>query len=66
MPITLSKAIEILDLNVKEGHKSMPGDVKDALNLAINCMKTVKFVRGGRQWSFMALFPDEAPEENPN
>ena len=28
MAITLSKAIEILDLNVKEAHKTMPGDVK--------------------------------------
>ena len=46
--------------------RHMPEDVKDALNLAINCMKTVQFIRGGRQWSFLALFPDEAPDENEN
>lgn len=66
MPITMRKAIEVLDLNAKEQHKNMPPDVRDALNLAINCMRTVKFIRGGGDWSFSALFPDEAPEENPN
>ena len=66
MPISMSKSIEILELNMKEAHKSMPADVRDSLNLAINCMKTVKFIRGGGEWSFLALFPDEAPEENPN
>lgn len=66
MPITLPKAIEILDLNVKEGHKTMPEDVKMALSVAISSMKTVKFVRGGGDWNFAALFPDEAPEENEN
>ena len=66
MPITLTKAIEVLDLNLKESHKTMPGDVKDALNLAINCMHTVKFIRSRGECSFTTLFPDEAPEENPN
>jgi hypothetical protein len=66
MPQTLRKSIEILTLNMKEAHKSMPHDVKDALNLALNCMETVKYVRGGGEWSFTALFPGEAPEENPN
>jgi hypothetical protein len=66
MPIKLSKAIEVLDLNVKEAHKTMPQDVKDALNLAINCMKTVQYIRNGGNWSFQALFPDEAPEEHEN
>jgi hypothetical protein len=51
---------------MKERHKSMPGDVKDALNLAINCMKTVKYIRGGGEWSFTGLLPDEAPDQNPN
>jgi hypothetical protein len=64
--IKLSKAIEVLDLNVKEAHKNMPQDVKDALNLAINCMKTVQYIRSGGDWSFQALFPDEAPVEHEN
>jgi len=66
MPITMTKAIEILNLNLKEAGIKMPRDTRDALNLAINCMHTIKYVRGGREWSFAALFPDEAPEENPN
>jgi hypothetical protein len=66
MPIKLSKAMEILELNMKEAHKKMPPDVRESLNLALNCMKTVQFIRGGGQWSFSALFPNEAPEESPN
>ena len=61
MPITMSKAIEILDLNMKEAHKTMPADVKDALNLAINTMGTVVFMRKGGQWAINALFPGELP-----
>jgi hypothetical protein len=66
MPITLKKAAEILDLNLKEAGSKMPRDTRDALLLAINSLKTVQFVRGGGEWSFTALFPGEAPEENPN
>lgn len=64
MPIKMSKAIEILTLNMVDQHKKMPGDVKDALNLAINCMKTIQYMRKGGTWSLMALFPDEAPWED--
>ena len=35
----LEKAIEILELNLKEAGKSMPPDVKEALELAISDMK---------------------------
>jgi hypothetical protein len=66
MPITMSKAIEILDLNVREDRKKMPQDVRDALNLAINAMKTINYIRKGGNWAFTALFPDEAPEKNEN
>jgi hypothetical protein len=62
MPITMAKAIEILDLNMKEAHKSMPGDVKDALNLAINTMGTVRYIRKGGQWSWTAPLPGEEVE----
>jgi len=63
MFIKMSKAIEILDLNVKEGGKKMPPDVKDSLNLAISTMKTVLFIRGGGEWDLKAVFPGEAPEK---
>ena len=62
MPITMSKAIEVLDLNMKEAHKSMPEDVKDSLDLAINTMRTVKHIRKGGEWSWHGLLPNEAPE----
>ena len=64
--IKMSKAIEVLDLNVREDRHKMPPDVRASLNLAINCMKTIQFIRGGKQWSFSALFPDEEPEEHEN
>jgi hypothetical protein len=44
----------------------MPHDIREALSLAISCIETVKYVRGGGEWSFTALFPGEAPDENPN
>lgn len=63
MPITMSKAIEILELNVREGHKTIPHDVRDAICLAINTMRTVKYIRKGGEWSLTAPFPDEELEE---
>lgn len=36
--MTLSKALEIIRLNQKEAGKSMPPDVKNALNLAEKSM----------------------------
>jgi hypothetical protein len=63
MPITMRKAIEILDLNMKEAHKSMPTDVKDSLNLAINTMATVRFIRKGGQWDINTLMPGEEAEK---
>lgn len=64
MPITMRKAIEVLDLNMQEAHKDMPADVKDSLNLAINTMGTIKFMRKGGNWDIHALFPGELPEQN--
>jgi hypothetical protein len=63
MLITMRKAIEILDLNMKEAHKSMPEDVKAALNLGINTMGTVQFIRKGGDWNLKTLFPGEEAEE---
>lgn len=62
MPITMAKAIEILDLNVVEAHKKIPPDTRTAICLAISTMKTVRYIRKGGQWDLHALFPDEAPE----
>jgi hypothetical protein len=62
MPITMTKAIEVLDFNMKEAHKTMPEDVKDSLNLAINTMGTVQFIRKGGDWNLNTLFPGEQPE----
>lgn len=62
MPITMSKAYEILDLNMKEAHKQMPPDVRESLNLALNTMKTVQYMRKGGVWDLHALFPNEAPD----
>lgn len=63
MHITMKKAIEVLEINIKEGRKGMPPDVEDSLNLAISNMNTVLFVRHGGAWDFHALFPGEAPEK---
>jgi len=41
----------------------MPPDVLASLDLAINNMDTVLFVRSGGIWDFKALFPGEAPEK---
>lgn len=63
MPITMRKAIEILDLNAKEEHKKMSPDVRDALNLAINTMQTVLYMRKGGNWDWHAPLPNEELEE---
>jgi hypothetical protein len=63
MRITMAKAIEVLDLNMKEAHKDMPEDVKAALNLGINTMGTVQYIRKGGSWDIKTLFPGEEAEE---
>lgn len=61
MPIKMDKAIEILELNMREAHKSMPPDLKDSLNLALSNMHTVQYIRSGGTWDIHALFPNELP-----
>lgn len=39
--ITIEKAIEILELNLKEAGKNMAPDVKDSLTLGIEAMKRI-------------------------
>ena len=64
MPIKMDKAIEILELNVKEGHKKMPPDLKQSLSLAISNMRTTQYIRRGGHWDLHALFPDELPYDD--
>jgi len=61
MPIKMDKAIEILEINAKEGHKTMHPDVKQSLSLAISNMRTTQYIRRGGTWDLHALFPDELP-----
>lgn len=62
MPMTMRKAIEILDLNAKVHNKKMPPDVLDALALALATMRAVVYIRGGGNWSWSAPLPDEELE----
>jgi hypothetical protein len=62
MRIKMSKAVEILELNVKEAGKKMPPDVLAAVNLGVSTMKAVLLVRHGGSWDAHALLPDELPE----
>lgn len=41
MPITIPKAIEILDLNIKQSPSKMPPDVTLAVYVAISAMRRV-------------------------
>jgi len=63
MPIQMLKAIEILDFIIKVPDNKMPPDLKESLNLAINTMGTVRFIRKGGRWDLQALMPGELPEE---
>jgi hypothetical protein len=59
MPLTIDKALEILQLNLKEGHRSMPSDVKDALALACCALHAVKLWRR----VYFPLIQDTLPGE---
>ncbi len=40
--ITIEKAIEVLELNLKEAGNKMPLDVRDALSLSMEAMKRIR------------------------
>lgn len=60
--ITLKKAIEILDLNVREAGSKMPPDTLDALNLSIENMKYVQHLRELGVPGILSLLPGEIAE----
>jgi len=59
MQITLGKALEILQLNVKEAGKKMSPDTLASLKLLIALGLAVQYVRSDGSWDFHALLPDE-------
>jgi hypothetical protein len=62
MPITLNKAIEIQELNLKEAGPKMPRDIRDATILGVEALKKWKLLREGRLGPIDPLLPGEEPE----
>lgn len=60
--MTLDKAIEILDLNIKEAGKKMPPDVNAALGLGIQALKRWEIHRNECPGCFRELLPGETKE----
>jgi len=58
----LEKAIEILDLNIREAGKKMPPDVLDALKLGAQALKAIKEYREMPFYGLLKLLPGEDPE----
>lgn len=58
----LSKAIEILELNVAQRNHRMPPDVLDALKLGIEAMKFINYCRSGTLDPPFELLPGETPK----
>jgi len=62
MPITLNKAVEILELNLFDSSAKMPPDCKAAVILAINGLKAWKQLREGSAGPIDLLLPGEEHE----
>lgn len=62
MDITLNKAIEIIELNIREASRKMPPDVKDSLRLLVHSAKALKDARAGDFTYIDELLPGEAAE----
>ena len=60
--MNLDKAIEILDLNIRQRAPTMPHDVLDALKLGIEALKRVNFHRTSSLASPHILLPGETEE----
>lgn len=58
----LTKAIEILELNLKEAGKKMPPDCKDAVQLGIEAMGALHCHREVWGYSEFKLLPGETEE----
>lgn len=61
--ITLKKAIEILDLNLKEAGGKMPPDVKEALQLSREALKRLLSGRNPERRYVCYLLPGEEQEK---
>lgn len=62
MKIKLAKAIEILDLNIKEAGKTMPPDCKLALNLAMESLVGLRSERFINGYTRIGQLPSEEHE----
>jgi len=62
MQIELSKAIEIIELNIREASHKMPPDVKASLQLLVNCAKRIQLGRVSQAAYYQYILPGEAPE----
>lgn len=58
----LSKAIQVLDINIKVGEEKMPPDVRDALKLGIEAMKRVEEMRQDNAFLSPRLLPGETKD----
>jgi len=58
----LEKAIEILELNVKEAGNKMPADCLKAIKLGIEAMEEVKYYRNNPLSYVIKLLPGETDE----
>jgi len=63
-PMSLEKAIELLDLNLKVAGKSMPPDVKDALALAIAALHSILAQRQDPTIPPHTLLPNEKYDQD--
>lgn len=57
--MTIPKAIEIIDLNLKEAGDKMPPDVKDALELSKEALKRLLLCRTPERLYMGYLLPGE-------
>lgn len=58
--IKLSKAIEIIDLNLKEAGKNMPPDVKATMIVSRSALKRFQTFRQGHRTNMIDLLEGEA------
>lgn len=63
MLIKLTKAIEVLGLDLKEAGAKASPDLPDAVRLGLAGLKAIHFARKGGRWHPKALLEGEQPEE---
>ena len=62
--ITLGKALEILDLNLKDGQKAIPRDVQTCMGLSMDMIAFFILERAKYGYSRMGQLPHEAPDHD--